>query len=43
MQVDNDLGCSRGVKAGAVPNEHFNEHTGFDFVVVAAAAAFSLL
>lgn len=36
-------GCSHSVKTGAVPNEHFNEHTGFDFVVVVVAAAFSLL
>lgn len=36
MQLDKS---TMGVKRGAVPNEHFNEHTGFDFVVV----AFSLL
>lgn len=46
MQLDdNDPGCSHSVKTGAVTNEHFNEHTGFDFVVVVvvvAAAVYSL-
>lgn len=40
MQLDNDPGRSHGVKTGAGTNEHFNEHTGFDFVVVVAAAFF---
>lgn len=42
VQLDNDPGCSHSVKTRAGPNEHFNEHTGFDSVV-GAAAAFSLL